>query len=156
MTPTVLYTDFKILRQAYTEVKCFVEKEAGDEVASLKTKIEYDLGLAGDDNYELIKRFVTKYNLDTTGFNYSKHFLSEGELFDSGAALWALLSIPFISLFWTIKLLTLGRVDLAKKQSFPDFNRSTTDLSFGDLLTWYLTGKYTLREDITFKLSHAI
>jgi hypothetical protein len=111
MTPTVLHSDFKTLRQAYTKVKSFIEEEVGDEVSSLKAKIEDDLGCAGDDNYELLEKFVTKYKLDATGFDYSKHFLSEGELFGSGAAFWTLLLLPIALVLWLIKMLTFGKVD---------------------------------------------
>ena len=156
MTPTVLHSDFKTLRQAYMEVKSFVEKEVGDEISSLKTKIEDDLGCAGDDNYELIEKFVTKYKLDVTGFDYSKHFLSEGELFDSGAALLTLLTLPLSIVFWLIKVLTFGKVDLNKANLFPNWQRQTTDLTFGDLLTWYLTRKYNLRTDVVVRLRNAV
>lgn len=152
MTPTVLHTDFKSLRQAYIEIKSFVEKEVGDEVSSLKTKIEYDLGCAGDDNYELLEKFVTKYKLDVTGFDYSKHFLSEGELFDSGAAFWQLLSLPIILILGLIKMLTFSKVDWTKKQLFPDWDRETKDMTFGDILTWYLMGEYKLRKDVVVQL----
>ena len=123
MTPTVLDSDFRTLRQAYIEVKTFVEKEVGEEVSSLTTKIENDLGCAGDDNYELLEKFVTKYKLDATGFDYSKHFLSEGELFGSGAAFWTLLSMPIALFLWFIKMLTFVKLDWIKKQLLPDWDR---------------------------------
>jgi hypothetical protein len=138
------------------EVKSFVEKEVGDEVSSLKTKIEDDLGCAGDDNYELIEKFVTKYKLDVTGFDYSKHFLSEGELFGSGAALLTLLTLPFSIVFWLIKVLTFGKVDLNKANLLPNWQRQTTDMTFGDFLTWYLTGRYNLRPDVVVRLRNAV
>jgi hypothetical protein len=92
MSPTVLHIDFKTLRQAYVEVKNFIEAESASHVSSLNTRIEEDLGCAGDDNADLLDRFITKYNLDITGFDYSTHFLSEGELFGSGVVLLRLLS----------------------------------------------------------------
>jgi hypothetical protein len=156
MTPTVLHSDFRTLRQAYIEVKSFVEKVLGDEVSSLKTKLEDELGCAGDDNYELLERFVTKYKLDTTGFDYSKHFLSEGELFGSEAAFWTLLSLPIVVLLWLVKLLTFGKVDLTKEQLLPDWNRETMDMTFGDMLTWYLSGEYKLRKDVVVRLRNAV
>ena len=156
MTPTVLHSDFKTLRQAYIEVKSFVENETGDKVSSLKIKIEDDLGCAGDDNYELLEKFVTKHKLDATGFDYSKHFLSEGELFGSGAALLTLLTLPFVIVFWLIKLLTFGKVDMNKAKLFPNWQRQTMDMTFGDMLTWYLNGKYSLRTDIVVRLRNAV
>ncbi len=153
MTDTVIHKDFKTLRQSYIEVKDFIEKEVGDEVLSLQTKIENDLGCAGDDNLELLEKFVTTFKLDSTNFDYSKHFLSEGELFGSGASLLTLLGLPFVILFWLIRLLTFGKINLNKIQFFPSYQRKTLDLTFGDMLTWYLTGKYALRQNTKFKLT---
>jgi len=150
-----LHIDFATLRQAYSEVKTFIEKETNDKVDSLNTKIEDDLGYAGDDNWELLQKFVTTYKLDTTGFDYSKHFLSEGELFDSSAGFLTLLGFPIVMIAWTIKILSFGKIDWTKKQLFPDWHRQTLDLTFGDMLTWYLTGKYNLRKDIRFRLKNA-
>lgn len=152
----IVHSDFKTLRHAYTEVKAFLEKELGTKVSCLKTKIDADLSCAGDDNLELLEKFIRKYNLDISGFDYSKHFLSEGELFGSGSAFLMLLSLPFTFLFWTIKTFTFGRVDLSKTQILPDRERQTLDMTFGDLLTWYLTGKYSLREEIRFKLKNTL
>ena len=154
-TPIILHSDFKTLRLAYLEVKAFVENELGDEVLSLNTKIEDDLGCAGDDNWELLEKFVTKYRLDTTGFDYSKHFLSEGELFGSGAALWTLLGLPIMLIVWLIKILTLNKIDWTQKQIFPDWDRKTIDMTFGDMLTWYLTGKYNLGKDVHVRMKNA-
>ncbi len=130
MTPTVLRSDFKTLRQAYLEVKTFIEKEVGDEVLSLETKIEDDLGCAGDDNWELLEKFATKYQLDISGFDYSEHFLSEGELFGSGAALLTLLTLLFAIVFWLLKILTFGKIDLNKAKLIPDWQRQTLDMKY--------------------------
>ncbi len=34
----------------------------------------------GDDRWELLEKFVTQYRLDATGFEFTKHFLSEDEI----------------------------------------------------------------------------
>jgi Protein of unknown function (DUF1493) len=149
------YTDFKTLRQAYLEVKKFLESESGDDVISIDTKIADDLGCAGDDNWDLLTRFVTKYKLDVTGFDYSKHFLSEGELFDSGTALLQLLVLPIRIVFLLIALFTFGKHDFTSKRLMPDWNRETTDMTFGDMLSWYLTGKYNLRKDVRIEFKAA-
>lgn len=152
MQPTVLHIDFKTLRQAYVEVRNFIEEESASSVSSLNIRIEEDLGCAGDDNAELLEKFIKKYNLDITGFDHSKHFLSEGELFGSGIVLLQLLSLPFMLVFWLIKMLTFGKVDPTNLRLLPDLNRETIDMTFGDMLTWYLTGKYNLRKDVVVRL----
>ena len=153
MPSVILQIDFTTLRHAYMEVKSFIEKEAGEEVTSLDTRLEEDMGCSGDDNWELLEKFIARYNLDATGFDYSKHFLSEGELFGSlSAGLW-LISLPIVILLWMIRILSIGKIDWTKKQIFPD--RQTLDLSFGDMLTWYLTGKYNLRSEVTVYLRNS-
>lgn len=151
MQTTVICKDFKTLRWAYEEVKLFLEKETLDKVSSLKTKIDLDLGCSGDDNWELLEKFVQNYQLNTTGFDYSKHFLSEAELFGSGPALLTLLTLPALLVAWVIKVITLGKIDFTKFE-FLNPNRQTADLAFGDMLTWYLTGDYCLRTDVKFYL----
>lgn len=156
MTNSNLHIDFATLRQAYNAVKAFIEEETFEKVDSLKTKIEDDLGCSGDNNWDLLQKFVTSYKFDTTGFDYSKHFMSEAELFDSSAAFLSLVGLPIFLIVWTIKILSFGNLDWTKRQLFPDWQRNTLDLTFGDMLTWYLTGKYNLRKDIYFQLvNHA-
>jgi hypothetical protein len=154
MSQLIYYADFKTLRQAYCEVKSFIETETLDNVSSLNTKIEYDLGCAGDDNLELLEKFVSIYQLDTIGFDYSTHFLSEGELFGSVSAFLTLLGLPVFISTWLLKIITFNKVDWTHKQVFPILNRETSDMTFGDLLTWYLTGKYTLRKDIQVRQTY--
>jgi hypothetical protein len=155
MKDTVYITDFKALRKAYVEVKGFLEEESFEEVSSIYTKVVADLGIAGDDNWEMLTRFVTKYKLEATGFDYSRHFLSEGELFNSGTALLQLLVLPLRIIFLLIKLFTFGKHDFTSKRLMPNWNRDTIDITFGDMVTWYLTGKYNLRQNVRIELRTA-
>lgn len=156
MTKTI-NTEFKTLRNAYIEVKNFVESETGRKVKSLDTKLVDDLGCAGDDNYELLEKFVDKYKLNYTDFDYKKHFHTEYELFGSTAALIKLLLIPvFISLI-IIRILTLGKFktdSIATKIS--EIQRPVKDMTVGDLTTWYLEKHYKLREDVKYKIENKI
>ena len=144
---TIITSDYKSLKLAYVEVKAFIE-EVGTEVNSLQTKIDEDLGCAGDDNYELLEKFIERYNLDYAGFDYSTHFLSEGELFSSLNSLLTLIALPIAITFWLIKVITGGKVDFFKTTLLPNWQRPTLDLTFGDMLTWYLRGKYSLRSTL--------
>ncbi len=150
-----MFADFKTLRKAYIEIQNFLENETGVHVQSLETKIEENLGCAGDDNYDLLLKFITRYKPDTTGFDYSKHFLSEAELFGSSAVLFAILCTPIQMLAWLISLLTGCKINLTPLKLFPKPDQEKLDMSFGDMLTWYLTGKYCLRSDVQFRLKAA-
>ena len=143
--------EFDKMRHAYVTVKHFLEDESYEKVKSLKSSITEDLSLNGDDNYELLEKFVEKFELDHEGFEYDKHFYSEGELFGSGAALVNLLTLSVWLPLKTIELLTFKKIKVNK----PDFykpEREVTDMTFKDLLTWYIEGKYALEKDIKFEI----
>ncbi|PAM95713.1 hypothetical protein B4N84_06340 [Flavobacterium sp. IR1] len=134
--------EFEKLKLAYITVKSFLEKEAGENVESLKTKIAEDLSFYGDDNYYMLTKFVEKFELDHTDFNYDEHFHSEGEIANSEIALYNLLILSIWLPLKTIELLTLNNVKI-NKPSFYKPSRKVTDMTFKDLLTWYIEGKYT-------------
>ena len=144
--------EFKELRKAYQEVKLFLEQETDGKITSIRKDIEEDLQIAGGDTYELMEKFITVYQLDAQGFDVTKHFLSEGEQFTSGIIITQLLSLPIVIIFWLLKFLTFGKMDYTSAVALPESYRHTTGLTFGDLLTWYITGKYCLRKDVEFVL----
>lgn len=145
--------EFSKLRHAYITVKGFIESEAGDDLKSLKTKIEDDLGLAGDDNYDMLTKFVDKFKLECSDFEYDKHFYSEGELFDSSAALYNLLILSIWLPLKTIELLTFNKIQIPKL-SFYQPARQVSDMTFRDLLTWYIEGKYIPEGNLKYAIKH--
>lgn len=156
MPVAIYHKSYADLKSAYLEVKRFLEKETGDEVCSLKTGIGNDLGFDGDDSWELLDKFVRTYDLKTEGFEFDKHFLSEGEIGSSDNAFLQLVFLPIRLSIWLVKLLSFGRIKLAKDYKFPGDHRDIIDLSFGDMLTWYLTGRYLLRHEVRFHLANPL
>jgi hypothetical protein len=55
--------DFSKLRHGYITVKSFLESESFEKVKSLDTRVAEDLGLYGDDNYDLLVKFIKKFEL---------------------------------------------------------------------------------------------
>ncbi|MFP9100137.1 hypothetical protein ACLI09_13890 [Flavobacterium sp. RHBU_24] len=108
--------DFATLKKAYLEVKGFLEEESWENVKSLSTTVENDLGLYGDDNYYMLIKFIDKYQLEEDGFDYSTHFLSEGELFNSGTMFLHLLLLPL----YIIKLISFGKINLLPPPGYWD------------------------------------
>lgn len=142
--------EFSKLRHAYVTVKTFLESESWEKVKSLDTKIENDLGMAGDDNLELLEKFVEKFQLDYQNFNYSKHFLSEGELFNHVNSLLTLLTLSVWIPLKTIELISLNKIKLEK----PNFNNypEREDLTFREMITWYLEKDYVSNESLKYKI----
>lgn len=142
---------FANLRQSYVTVKDFVESETGETVKSLDTKIAEDLGLWGDDNWDLLTKFVTKFKLDSKDFEYDKHFESEGELFNSGALLLTILSAVVLAPLKLIELLSFKRIDFGLKLFQPGREKRPLDLSFRDMVTWYIEGQFKLGTEIKYR-----
>ncbi len=145
--------DFSKLRFAYLTIKSFLEKESGENVDNLKIRIAEDLSLFGDDNYDLLLKFVKKFELDYSDFQYDKHFYSEGELFSSGAALYNILALSVWLPLKTIELLTLNKVKINKPEFYQP-SREVSDMTFKDLLTWYIEGKYATGKDIEYRIKN--
>lgn len=132
-------------------VKDFVESETGETVKSLDTKIAEDLGLWGDDNWDLLTKFVTTFKLDSKRFDYDKHFESEGELFNSGAILLTMLSAIFLAPFKLIELLSFNRINFGLKLFRADRENKPLDLSFRDMVTWYIEGQFKLGTEVSYR-----
>ncbi|GAB5416071.1 MAG: hypothetical protein Crog4KO_13440 [Crocinitomicaceae bacterium] len=151
MKPETKNIEFSKLRIAYVTVKKFLENEAQEEIGSLNTKVVEDLSLSGDDNLEMLERFIKKFELDHQEFKYDDHFHSEGELFGSGAALHNLIVLSIWLPIKTIELLAFKKIELEKPEFFkPD--RAVTDMTFRDLITWYVEGQYSNDKNIIYKL----
>lgn len=142
--------EFSKLRHAYLTVKTFIESESWEEVNSLETKIKHDPGLAGDDNLDLLEKFVSKFELENQNFNYSKHFYSEGELFNSATAFETLLNLSVWIPLETIELFTFNKIKLEK----PTFNSlpKREDLTFRELIIWYIEKDYLSPETVKYKI----
>lgn len=145
--------EFEKLRHAYVTVKSFLESRSGVNITSLADKVECDLGLSGDDNYEFLEEFVTKFELDHRNFEYSKHFYSEAELFVTGAAIVNLLTLSVWLPLKTIELLTFNKVSLDKPVLPVRLDRQVSDLTFRDLLTWYIEKEYKLGGEVRYEIN---
>lgn len=137
-------------------MKSFVEQESSGKVSSLKTRLVKDLGCSGDDNLDLLEKFVIKYNLEQTGFEYQKHFNTEYELFGSEAALYRLIKLPIQIFLAAIRILSFGKVKADQVMvTFFEEGRPVSDMTIGDMVTWYLEKDYKLREDVKYVIDNA-
>ena len=146
------YIEFEKLRHAYITVKSFINEKGYVEVDSLNNKIRADLGLSGDDNLKLLEEFVKKFELNYKNFKYDEHFYSEGELYGSDAALLNLLSLSVWLPLKTIELLTFNKFKISKPQFPVTPKRLVSDLTFKDMLTWYIEKEYKPSNTITYEI----
>jgi len=95
---TIIKISFKNLKQNYVEVQQFLQKESGEKNIYNKSKVANDLSLWGDDNYDMLEKFITKYKVDFSNFNYDKHFESEGELLGFYSSIFTIFFLPLFIL----------------------------------------------------------
>lgn len=130
MNRTTRHISFSEIRNAYALVKDFLALECAQEISGLNIKIAEDLKMLGDDNYELLEKFVENFELGYDSFEYDKHFFSEGELFGSSTFLNQLLAPEQI-------------------------NGGKLDLTFKDLLKWYLEKDFAKAMNVTYWLKNS-
>lgn len=142
------------LRQAYTAVKQFIEDETGCDIDSLHNKIEEHLGIAGDDTEELLGKFINQFGLSAEGFEFDKHFYSEGELFGSGPVLYNIVVFVIKVVLWIIETLSFKRLNFhSKPQWYTPVDREVSDLTFKQMLTWYIEKDFTYVNHTSYKLA---
>ena len=146
--------EFSKLRHAYLIVKHFIEKESEgyNKLESLNTKLATDIGLLGDDNLEFLEKFVSKFELEYSNFEYDKHFHSEVDIFGSEAALKNLLSLSVNLPLNLIELITFKHIKF-DKPAFPDTpNEQVLDLTFKDLVTWYIEKEFKHSDEVKYEI----
>lgn len=156
---TIIKKSFKDLKQNYIELQQFLEDKSGEKNIYNKSKVANDLNLLGDDNYDMLEDFITKYNLDFSDFKYDEHFESEGEL---SISIWSILSVVLLPLFITKGIVSYLLNFLSNKYSykidkfnffFKKYKSNKIDLTMGDLITSKIQGKFSLRENVNFVLN---
>lgn len=150
MKEEVKEIEFEKLRYAYILIKDFLENESREKVESLNTKIVEDLSMHGDDNWDLLEKFVTKFEVDYNEFDYSKHFRSEGELINPATVFVNLLNLSIWLPIRTIEFLSLNKIDMKKPTLY--IPKEHEDMTFRELLIWYIEGKYKVNKKIKYKI----
>lgn len=156
---TIIKISFKNLKQNYLEVQQFLQKESGEKNIYNKSKVANDLSLWGDDNFDILEKFITKYKVDFSSFNYNDYFESEGELFCFYSSIYTILFLPLYILKFILHLFfkPFSKKYSDKINSFNFFLKECKsdkiDLTMGDLITSKILGKFHLRENVKFVLT---
>ena len=145
----VLKIKYSTLKATYIEIRNMLNQKAIFEVTSLNSKIDKDLSLCGDDNWELLNDFISKHDLGFSKFDYFEHFYSEYELFNSSKGYEFLIYLPFNLLIFIINIIFYkGKLQYLSSDREPE----RLDLTFGDLIVSKLKGEFCLRKNIRIEL----
>ncbi len=148
---TFKYTEIK---DAYIEVKKFLEYASGEKIDNLNTKVVEDLSLWGDDNYFMLADFIEKYNINFDKFNYDEHFESEGELIGLKQLIIGLVKLPFSLINCLIIQFISKSTYIFIDKKLYDRTTDKKDLTFGDLVMCKLNGEFCLRSNNKLKLAN--
>jgi hypothetical protein len=146
----IIKLEYKELKKNYTEVKDFLQERTAESIR-LDSKIAEDLGHWGDDNYFLLVEFIEKYKLNFDEFDYSLHFESEGELFNSLTALFTVICLPFLLLALFLKWI-FPTLKTPFDETLKPRKNEREDLTFGDLIVSKLKGEFCLRSEIKIEI----
>lgn len=66
--------------ECLAEVQCFVAEFLNESIERVVpgTRLSEDLGVDGDDAYELMEAFAERYDVDLSDFRFHEHFGDEG------------------------------------------------------------------------------
>lgn len=148
--PVIKEIEFEKVKHAYFVVKIFLDKESTIKPNSVRNGLTKDLSNFGDDGYELLEKFVEKFELRHSGFEFNKHFHSEHELFGSGTTLVNLINLSVWIPLKIIEKLSLGKINAGEFDFEPFIDREVKEMTFKDLLTWYIEGEYATSKDIKY------
>ncbi|WP_217875915.1 hypothetical protein, partial [Flavobacterium sp. FPG59] len=113
-----------------------------------------------DDNYDMLEKFIVKYNIDFSEFRYDEHFESECE-FTIG--IWSILNVLLLPLFITKGIFSHLINFISSKHSYKidkfnffleEYKSDKIDLTMGDLITSKIQGKFHLREDVKYVITN--
>ena len=136
------------LRRITTEVMEFLSVALNEPVdkINIKTSINRDLRIQGDDVDELFSIFIDKYHVNFDEFDFDKYFVNEGVIANSIA--FNLHTLP-IRIFYYLYLVLSGNEEKdGFKFVMPKLNK--VDMTVGDLVTSVIKGKFTPRNEISF------
>lgn len=141
------------LKNAYQTVKLFVEEQTGGEIYSLRDDIEIQLKIAGDDTAELLEKFIKTFGLTANGFDFERHFYSEGELFSSGPALANIFVLLIKVSLWFIEVLSFKQIKFKHKPEwYRPSDREVIGLTYKQMLVWYLEKDFKKVDNTSYRL----
>lgn len=152
------------LRSITASVIDFISKEYWwEKDSSLKTEIEADLGISGDDAWELMQKFSKRYAVDLADFRFDKYFTPEAA--HSSFILWIPLYLFFFVIWIGKVVITFLLYPFSRKLSSRFSNsmrpmidktaeifdcRKLESITVADLVTSAVCGRFEKRDTVKF------
>jgi len=155
------------LRSITESVIDFVSKEYWwEKDSTLKTEIETDLGISGDDAWELMQKFSKKYSVDLTNFKFDRYFTPEGAhsswilwipVYLSSYVIWIIKVVITILIYPFNKRLGGRLTEYSAKSMIIKMTDSfdypkLQSMTIADLVTSAACGEFIKRDSIRFEM----
>ena len=129
---------YKWIKQIRKDVLLFLEENYGvGEIITSKESIEDDLGITGDDAYEMTQKFEEVFLVDMSSLNFTEYFQTESEL-DVFPPLFVILLLKLFLFPFAILIFPFSRSASKEMLLFNPFivtNSRKKKLTVGDLIT---------------------
>ncbi len=146
---------YKWIKQRRKDVLLFLEENYGvGEIISSKETIEDDLGITGDDAYEMIEKFAQAFHVDMSKLQFTEYFQTEKEL-DIFPPLFVILLLKLLLFPFSVLILPFSRSASREMLLYNPFhitNSRKKRLTVGDLITSSFTHKFSLQRESGLKL----
>jgi hypothetical protein len=157
MTKEIHSFNFSDIRKAIVESKVFLKDEYWEQdPMNCKTAIEYDLGITGDDGWELMEKFEKRFSVDMTRAKefFYKYFDDESQFASPFIPIYVFLLIFLASLLIPVYFFDqkLAKDSFADLLTMTKGNRRESELLVGDLATSILLKTFTPRSTVLIQL----
>lgn len=165
----IVRTTYSELRSASASVIAFLEKEYWwEEERGLKTELENDLGITGDDGAELMEKFSKQFAVDISSFEFDQYFYPEPSGSNPLVLIYCLLLLIAFLLKVLLAVLLLpfspkkgrqiwkhsltSRWNRWTEEWFEDKQEERLKLKVEDLIVSVVKGRFTQRQEVKFIL----
>ena len=152
---TEIRLKYKWIKQRRKEVFLFLEENYGvGEIITSKESIWDDLGITGDDAYEMIQKFEQVFMVDMSSLNFTEYFQTESEL-DVFPPLFVILLLKLFLFPFAILIFPFSRSaskEMILYNPFRVTNSRKKRLTVGDLIASSFAHKFSLQKEVVLKL----
>ena len=160
----VKYSELRALTESVVD---FMKTEYWwEEDSSIRSELEYDLGITDDDAWELMEKFSKKYHVNLDNFKFEQYFLTEGPSLASVLLIPVYILMPLIYILKNLLSVLIRPIHqpLSKRLSgfkvvktftglFPRKKiKEERSLTIGDLVTSAACGEFRKRNEVRFEM----
>jgi hypothetical protein len=149
-----VYT-YSELRSTIITVKAFIKNNYWGKNLSLKTRIDRDLGITGDDAWELIEKFGKDLSIDLSLLqrHFLEYFNSEGDMIGTAWIDLIITSVKWLIFFILYPFSKAKVLQLKEYSYFHTHFKKDKELTIKDLVVSLLNKQFMPANNVKIKIT---